>query len=83
MRLISTCGKMVVLDKMLRRLRADGHKVLIFSQFQRVRSECLSLVLFNGPMITGECSDPPILNTPIPMGLTDCPHTHTHHSCRS
>ncbi len=32
-RIVSCCGKMVVLDKMLRRLRADGHKVLIFSQF--------------------------------------------------
>ena len=31
-RIISACGKMVVLDRMLRALRAGGHKVLIFSQ---------------------------------------------------
>lgn len=30
--LINNSGKMVLLDKLLRRLRQDGHKVLIFSQ---------------------------------------------------
>jgi len=35
-RIVSSCGKMVVLDKMLRRLKAGGHKVLIFSQFTTV-----------------------------------------------
>lgn len=32
-RIISSCGKMVVLHRMLTSLRAGGHKVLIFSQF--------------------------------------------------
>lgn len=31
-RLIVTSGKMVLLDKLVRRLRATGHRVLIFSQ---------------------------------------------------
>jgi hypothetical protein len=32
--IITSCGKMKVLDRMLRKLRKDGHKVLIFSQFK-------------------------------------------------
>jgi len=35
-RIVHTCGKMIILDKMLRGLRAKGHKVLIFSQFVTV-----------------------------------------------
>jgi chromodomain-helicase-DNA-binding protein 1 len=31
-RLILTSGKMVLLDKLLRRLRDTGHRVLVFSQ---------------------------------------------------
>jgi SNF2 family DNA or RNA helicase len=34
--IISSSGKMVVLDKMLRRLRREGHKVIIFSQFKQM-----------------------------------------------
>ena len=30
--LIQACGKFVVLEKMLRELRKQGHRVLIFSQ---------------------------------------------------
>ena len=30
--LISACGKMIVLEKMLNQLRGTGHRVLIFSQ---------------------------------------------------
>ena len=33
-RIITSCGKMIILDKMLRKLRKQGHKVLIFSQFK-------------------------------------------------
>ncbi|KAA0156459.1 hypothetical protein FNF29_01250 [Cafeteria roenbergensis] len=33
--IVESCSKMQVLDSMLRRLKADGHKVLIFSQFAR------------------------------------------------
>lgn len=31
-RLVRTSGKMVLLDKLMRRLRETGHRVLIFSQ---------------------------------------------------
>jgi SNF2 family DNA or RNA helicase len=34
--LVFASGKMVLLDRMLRRLREDGHRVLVFSQFTRV-----------------------------------------------
>ncbi|XP_072036512.1 chromodomain-helicase-DNA-binding protein 5-like isoform X3 [Amphiura filiformis] len=34
--LIKACGKMVLLCKMLRKLKADGHRVLIFSQMTKV-----------------------------------------------
>ncbi len=30
--LIQACGKFIVLEKMLRKLKATGHRVLIFSQ---------------------------------------------------
>lgn len=35
-RLIADCGKMMVLDPLLRRLKNEGHKCLIYSQFTRV-----------------------------------------------
>lgn len=35
-RLIADCGKMIVLDPLLRKLKAEGHKCLIYSQFTRV-----------------------------------------------
>jgi hypothetical protein len=31
-RLVRTSGKMVLLDKLMRRLRETGHRVLVFSQ---------------------------------------------------
>lgn len=34
--MVKCCGKMVLLDKLLPRLKEDGHKVLIFSQMVRV-----------------------------------------------
>jgi SWI/SNF-related matrix-associated actin-dependent regulator of chromatin subfamily A member 5 len=34
--LIENSGKMVLLDKLLKRLKQDGHRVLIFSQMTRV-----------------------------------------------
>lgn len=34
--LISSSGKLVLIDKLLPKLHADGHKVLIFSQMVRV-----------------------------------------------
>jgi hypothetical protein len=33
--IVTSCSKMQVLDRMLRHLKANGHKVLIFSQFAR------------------------------------------------
>jgi SNF2 family DNA or RNA helicase len=38
--LIQASGKMVLLDKLLRKLHAGGHKVLIFSQMTR----CLDII---------------------------------------
>lgn len=35
-KLIHSCGKLVLLDKLLPRLHSEGHKVLIFSQMVRV-----------------------------------------------
>ncbi|PXF46259.1 putative DNA helicase INO80 [Gracilariopsis chorda] len=35
-RLVADCGKMTVLDPLLRRLKAEGHKCLVYSQFTRV-----------------------------------------------
>lgn len=35
-RLVVTSGKMVLLDKLLTRLKATGHRVLIFSQASRL-----------------------------------------------
>ena len=34
--LVQSCGKMVLMDKLLPRLKTTGHKVLIFSQMIRV-----------------------------------------------
>ena len=34
--MIQASGKLVLMDKLLPRLKADGHKVLIFSQMIRV-----------------------------------------------
>ena len=33
--IVTSCAKMAVLDTMLRRLKREGHKVLVFSQFAR------------------------------------------------
>ncbi len=34
--LVKASGKMVLVDKLLPKLKADGHKVLIFSQWVRI-----------------------------------------------
>ena len=34
--LLEQCGKLQLLDRILRRLKANGHKVLIFSQMKRM-----------------------------------------------
>ena len=34
--LVVNSGKMILLDKLLARLKADGHRVLIFSQMVRM-----------------------------------------------
>ena len=33
--LVNACGKMVLLDKLLKKLQAGGHRVLIFSQMTK------------------------------------------------
>ena len=35
-RLVKSSGKMVLLDKLLPKLKADGHRVLLFSQFTKL-----------------------------------------------
>jgi SNF2 family DNA or RNA helicase len=40
MALVQASGKMVLIDKLLRKLRDGGHKVLIFSQM----TKCLDLI---------------------------------------
>jgi SNF2 family DNA or RNA helicase len=47
-RLIVTSGKMLLLDKLLRRLKETGHRVLIFSQ---VRERCGSLAPLAGSAV--------------------------------
>ncbi len=37
-RMVLTSGKMVVLDKLLRKLKETGHRVLLFSQVRQRRS---------------------------------------------
>jgi hypothetical protein len=34
--LVENCGKMVLLDKLLKRMRERGHRVLLFTQMTRV-----------------------------------------------
>lgn len=53
-RIITTCGKMIVLDKMLRKLRKDGHKVLIFSQFTTMLDILCDYFSFVGEGALGE-----------------------------
>jgi chromodomain-helicase-DNA-binding protein 7 len=42
--LVKASGKLVLLDKLLPRLKADGHRVLIFSQFKVRRARCTVIV---------------------------------------
>lgn len=53
-RIISSCGKMIILDKMLRKLRAKGHKVLIFSQFKTMIDILADYFEFVGKQTLGE-----------------------------
>ena len=40
--LVYHSGKMVLLDKIIPKLRSEGHKVLVFSQFVKVLDRCLA-----------------------------------------
>ncbi len=53
-RIVTTCGKMVALDRMLRALRAAGHKVLIFSQFTTLLDILADYLDYVGPAVLGE-----------------------------
>lgn len=44
--LVVNSGKMILLDKLLTRLKADGHRVLIFSQMVRMLCVSFGLGLF-------------------------------------
>lgn len=45
--LVEQCGKMQVLDRLLKRLHAAGHKVLIFSQVQSLSEPPTQVVCCN------------------------------------
>jgi SWI/SNF-related matrix-associated actin-dependent regulator of chromatin subfamily A member 5 len=44
--LIDNCGKLVVLEKLLTRLKAQGSRVLIFSQMSRMVDICNNSINF-------------------------------------
>ena len=52
--IINASGKMIVLDKMLRKLRKDGHKVVIFSQFKQMIRIIADYFEFVGKDVLGE-----------------------------
>ena len=57
--LVMNSGKMVLLDKLLARLRSDGHRVLIFSQMVRMLdllSEYMQLRAFQFQRLDGMVS---------------------------
>ena len=43
--LIQACGKFVVLEKMLKKLKANGHRVLIFSQVGSLREQVVRAMM--------------------------------------
>lgn len=47
-KLTESSGKLVLLDKLLPKLEAEGHKVLIFSQFQQTLSLIQEFVMYKG-----------------------------------
>lgn len=55
--LIATSGKMVLMDKLLPKLKSEGHRVLIFSQFKillDVLMDYLAMKKFNFEYISGD-----------------------------
>jgi SNF2 family DNA or RNA helicase len=52
--IIQASGKMIVLDKMLRKLRKNGHKVVIFSQFKQMIRIIADYFTFVGKDVLGE-----------------------------
>ena len=66
--LVMNSGKMVLLDKLLARLRADGHRVLIFSQMERmldILTDYMNLRGYPHQRLDGACHshDPSLINT--------------------
>lgn len=47
-KLTESSGKLVLLDKLLPKLKAEGHKVLIFSQFQQTLSLIQEFIMYKG-----------------------------------
>ena len=43
--LIQACGKFIVLEKMLKKLKENGHRVLIFSQVGSLRVQAVRAVM--------------------------------------
>ena len=57
--LVMSSGKMVLLDKLLARLKADGHRVLIFSQMVRmldILSDYMNLWGYLHQCLDGVCA---------------------------
>ena len=57
--LVMSSGKMVLLDKLLAKLKADGHRVLIFSQMVRlldILSDYMSLRGYQHQRLDGRCN---------------------------
>lgn len=46
--LVYNCGKMMILDKLLKKFQAEGHRVLIFSQMSRMLDVLEDYCLFRG-----------------------------------
>jgi chromodomain-helicase-DNA-binding protein 7 len=58
--LVSSSGKMILVDKLLPKLRAGGHKVLIFSQMVRILdiiADYLDIVGYSYERIDGSCAE--------------------------
>ena len=55
-RLVTTCGKLVVLDKLLKLLHGAGHRVLIFSQFVKVLTILEDYFVMRAPEFGENCA---------------------------
>ena len=84
--LVTSCGKMMLLDRMLTKLKKGGHKVLIFSQFTTmldiledyfaVREHQVGFSFFSLPSCPCRLTGPGLVPAPAPTlthALAPCP----------